>query len=76
MAEGLPVTVISKLVGNSRVVVTSRYLHQQINGQAMAILESVGLPEPGPYRPTGESVGRLTIGRAVGQARPRTGRRH
>lgn len=43
-AEGVPVTVISKLLGHSSVAVTSRYLDHLTNHQAIIALEAVRLP--------------------------------
>jgi integrase/recombinase XerD len=42
---GLPVSVISKLLGHSSVAVTSRYLEHLTNGDAIAALEALDLPE-------------------------------
>ena len=42
---GVPVTVISKLLGHSSVAVTSRYLDHLTNRQAVTVLENVTLPE-------------------------------
>jgi integrase/recombinase XerD len=44
-AAGVPVTVISKLLGHSSVAVTARYLDHLTNAQAVNALASVGLPE-------------------------------
>ena len=41
---GVPVTVISKLLGHSSVAVTSRYLDHLTNHQAVTALEAVTLP--------------------------------
>lgn len=42
---GLPVSTISKLLGHSSVAVTSRYLGHLTNGDAIAALEALDLPE-------------------------------
>jgi site-specific recombinase XerD len=43
-AEGVPVTVISKLLGHSSIAVTSRYLDHLSNAAAIEALEAVELP--------------------------------
>jgi site-specific recombinase XerD len=43
-AAGVPVTVISKLLGHSSVAVTARYLDHLTNNQAVTALGSVELP--------------------------------
>jgi integrase/recombinase XerD len=43
-AAGVPVTVISKLLGHSSVAVTARYLDHLTNAQAVNALASVDLP--------------------------------
>lgn len=44
-AAGTPVTVISKLLGQSSVAVTSRYLDHLTNRQAGPALQAAALPE-------------------------------
>jgi site-specific recombinase XerD len=44
-AAGVPVTVISKLLGHSSIAVTARYLDHLTNAQAVDYLASVELPE-------------------------------
>lgn len=44
-SAGVPVTVISKLLGHSSVAVTARYLDHLTNAQAVNALASVDLPE-------------------------------
>ena len=44
-AAGVPVTVISKLLGHSSVAVTARYLDHLTNAQAVEALQDVDLPE-------------------------------
>jgi integrase len=45
---GTPVTVISKLLGHSRVAVTARYLDHLANSQAVTALENTELPPIAP----------------------------
>ena len=42
---GVPVTVISKLLGHSSIAITSRYLDHLTNGHAVSVLEATELPE-------------------------------
>jgi site-specific recombinase XerD len=44
-AGGMDVVAISKLLGHSSIAVTSRYLDHLTNGQAVAALEAIDLPE-------------------------------
>jgi site-specific recombinase XerD len=44
-AAGMDVGAISKLLGHSSIAVTSRYLDHLTNGQAVAALEAIDLPE-------------------------------
>lgn len=46
-AGGMDVVAISKLLGHSSIAVTSRYLDHLTNGQAVAALEAIDLPELG-----------------------------
>jgi len=43
--EGVPVSVISKLLGHSSIAVTARYLDHLTNQQAIDALQGVSLPE-------------------------------
>jgi site-specific recombinase XerD len=44
-AGGMDVVAISKLLGHSSIAVTSRYLDHLTNGQTVAALEAIDLPE-------------------------------